>query len=192
MKSLSLHRLLKLKKVDVQGIQEVYIDAPYLEELCFCPDVFIDAPYKIDFDRCQHLKYLSLESCIITKKWFLELFPKFPFLESLKLDDCAMAERINISSVQLKVLKISNCSDVKEVNIDAPNLLSCVYCIDDDDLELIISFLTSSSLLKVDMEIDIEYHHLCNLREFLQNIKPQSVLSSLSLYIFDLTEVSIN
>jgi len=189
-KSLSMDGLLKLKTVDVQDIQEVYIDAPCLEKLCYCSSDS-DAPFKIDFDRCQNLKYLSLESGIITDKWFLEMFTKFPFLESLKLDDCTMAERINISSVQLKVLELSNCSNLKEVNIDAPNLLSCVYS-SDDDSKPIISFVTSSSQLKVDIEIEIEYHHLCNLREFLQNIKPQNVLSSLSIYIHEPFEVSIN
>ncbi|XP_024628596.1 putative FBD-associated F-box protein At5g53635 [Medicago truncatula] len=182
-KSLSMDGLLKLKTVDVQGIQEVYIDSPSLEKLRYCPGYF-DAPFKIDFDRCQNLKYLDLclDSGIITDKWFLELFRKFRFLESLKLDDCTMAERINISSVQLKVLELSDCSNLKEVNIDAPNLLSCVYC-SDGDSEPIISFLTSSSQLKVDMDIPIDHHHLCNLREFVQNIKPQNVLSSLSVYI---------
>jgi len=89
-----------------------------------------------------------------------------------------MAERINISSVQLKVLELSNCSNVKEVNIDAPNLLSCVYY-GGGSSEPIISFRRSSSLLKVDMEISIDYLNLSNLREFLQNIKPQNVVISI-------------
>jgi len=192
-KSLSMHGLLKLKTVAVEGIQEVYIDAPYLEKFRFCLDDFF-APYKIDFDRCQNLKYLSLESCIITNKWFLELFPKFPFLESLELDSCTMSEKINISSVQLKVLEISFCSDMKEVNIDAPNLLSFVYYgVGGGSLDPIISYLRSSSQLKVYMNFFIDYHHhLCNLREFVQNIKPQNVLSSLSVYIRKPFEVSIN
>ncbi|KEH18300.1 FBD-associated F-box protein At4g10400 [Medicago truncatula] len=193
MKSLNMHGLLKLKTVDVQGIQEVYIDAPCLEKFCYCPGDF-DAPFKIDFDRCQNLKYLdllSLKSSIITDKWFLELFSKFPFLESLKLNNCRMFERINISSVQLKVLELSNCSNLKEVNIDAPNLLSCVFY-GGGGSEPIISFLRSSSQLEVDLQIPIDYLDLCNLRESLQNIKPQNVLSSLSLFIFQPTEDALN
>ena len=192
-KSLSMDGLLKLKTVDVQDIQEVYIDAPCLEKLSYCPADF-DAPFKIDFDRCQNLKYLdllSLEGGIITNKWFLEMFRKFPFLESLKLDDCTIAKRINISSVQLKVLELSHCSNLKEVNIDAPNLLSCVYY-GGDSSKPIISFRRSSSQLKVDMHFLIDYPHLCNLREFVQNIKPQNVLSSLSVYISKPPVVSIN
>jgi hypothetical protein len=190
MKSLSMHGLLKLKTVDVEGIQEVYIDAPYLEKFCYCPDDF-SAPYKIDFNRCQNLKYLSLESIIITDKWFPELFTKFPVLESLRLDDCTMAERINISSVQLKVLELSDCSNLKEVYIDAPNLLSSFYR-GGGSSEPVISYLRSSSQLKVDIYFSIDYHHLCNLREFVQNIKPQNVLSSLSVYIRKPFDVSIN
>ncbi|KEH18290.1 putative F-box/FBD/LRR-repeat protein At1g78760 isoform X2 [Medicago truncatula] len=184
MKSLSMRGLSKLKTVDVQGIQEVYIDAPCLENFCYCPGDF-DAPFKIDFERCKNLKklnLLSLMSIIITDKWFLELFPKFPFLESLKLDNCTMSEKINISSVQLKVLELFDCSNLKEVNIDAPNLLLCVYC-GVGSSEPIISFLRSSSQLKVNIDIPIHYRHLCNLREFVQNIKPQNVLTSLSLLI---------
>jgi hypothetical protein len=192
MKSLSLHRQLKLKTAHVVGIQEFYIDAPCLEKFCYLPGEF-DVPFKIDFDRCQNLKYLdlSLKNGIITNKWFLELFSKFPFLESLKLHKCTMAERINISSVQLKVLKLFDCSNWKEVNIDAPNLLSCLYS-GGGSSEPIISFLRSSSQLKVDMEFLTDYYHLCNLREFVQNIKPQNVLSSLSLFIYQQIVVSIN
>ncbi|XP_039683699.1 F-box/FBD/LRR-repeat protein At5g53840 isoform X2 [Medicago truncatula] len=194
MKSLSMHGLPKLKTVDVHGIQEVYIDVPSLEYLYYCHDV-LNAPYKIHFDSCRNLKGLdlfSLEGNTITDKWFLELFSKFPFLERLKFVKCTMSETINISSVQLKVLELSGCHNMKEVNIDAPNLLSCEYIIDTQHLEPIISFVRSSSKLKVDVQIYIDYLDLGNLKEFLQNIKPENVLTSLSLFIFELTEDEFN
>jgi len=103
-----------------------------------------------------------------------------------------MSNRINISSVQLKVLQLSGYSNLKEVNIDAPNLLSCRYCDNGGGSEPIISFVRSSTQLEFDLYIPIEYLDLCNLREFLQNIKPQNVLSSLSIFIFQPTVVSIN
>ncbi|KAJ1390973.1 Leucine-rich repeat domain superfamily [Sesbania bispinosa] len=184
MKSLNMRGLPKLKGVDVQGIQEVYVDAPSLDNLCYCPGD-LHAPFKMEFDRCTNLKGLylwSLKSTIITDKWFLELFPKFPFLESLKLVNCTMSEKINISSVQLKVLELSNCSNLKEVNVDAPNLISCGYC-GDGAAKPIISFLRSSSQLEVNVLIHIDFLDLCNLREFIQNFKPQNVLASLSLFI---------
>lgn len=193
MKSLSMCGLPKLKGLDVQGIQEVYIDAPSLESLCYCPGDF-RAPFKLDFDRCKNLRELylwSLKSTTITDKWFLELFPKFPFLESLKLVNCAMSERVNISSAKLKVLELSNCSNLKEININAPNLLSCGYC-GEGAAKPIISFLRSSSQLEVSVLVHIDYMDLCHFREFIQNFKPQNVLASVSLFIHQPIVVSIN
>lgn len=193
MKSLSMLGLPKLKGVDIQGIQEVYVDAPSLENFCYCPgDLY--APCKMNFDKCRNLKGLylwALKSIIFTDKWLIELFTKFPLLESLKLDNCTMFERIDISSAQLKVLELSNCSNLKEVNIVAPNLLSFGYC-GDGATKPIISFLRSSSQLEVNAMVHIDYLDLCNIREFIQNFKPQNVLASLSLFIHQPFLVSIN
>ncbi|KAK2427105.1 FBD-associated F-box protein [Trifolium repens] len=88
MKSLSMHGLQKLKKVRVSGIKEVYIDeTSSLKCLDYCHDC-LDAPFSVDFIHCKYLKDLLLrleDSTIITNKLFLELFPKFPFLESLDI-----------------------------------------------------------------------------------------------------------
>jgi len=194
MKSLSMHGLLKLKTVDVQGIKEVHIDeAPSLENFN-CNHGDWDTPFMIEFIQCRNLKGLCLFSwnnTIITDKWFLVLFQKFPFLERLKLKNCKMSERINISSVQLKVLELLLCYNLKEVNIDAPNLLSCVYR-GRGVSKPIISFLRSSSQLEVDVEVHLDYLDICNLGGFLQNIKPQNILTALSLFIFQITMVSMN
>ncbi|XP_057455254.1 putative F-box/LRR-repeat protein At3g18150 isoform X2 [Lotus japonicus] len=185
-KSIRMRGLPKLKGVDVQGIQEVYVDAPSLENLCFCPGDF-NAPCKLEFERCTNLKGLhlwSFKSTIITEKWFIELFFKFPLLESLKLDNCTMSERICISSDKLKVLMLSGCSNLKEVIIDAPNLSSGQFCGDGIGAEKpIISFLRSSSQLEVKVMMFLDHLDLCNLRGFLQNFKPLNALASLSLFI---------
>jgi hypothetical protein len=91
------------------------------------------------------------------------------------------------------VLELSNCYNLKEVNIDAPNLLSCGYK-GHDASEPNMSFLRSSSQLEVNIHIPVEYEDLCNLRELVQNIKPNNVLTSLSLTLFILVSnvVSIN
>ncbi|RHN39233.1 putative leucine-rich repeat domain, L domain-containing protein [Medicago truncatula] len=189
MKSLSIHGLLKLKTVDVQGIKEVHIDeAPSLANFN-CDHGDWDTPFTFEFIRCRNLKGLCLFSwisTIITDKWFLDLFRKFPFLERLKLQNCKMSERINISSVQLKVLELSHCYNLKEVGIDAPNLLSCVYC-GRGVSKPIISFLRSSSQLEVDVQIHLDYLEICSLGGFLQNIKSKNIFTSLSLFIFQLT-----
>ncbi|GAU27392.1 hypothetical protein TSUD_356270 [Trifolium subterraneum] len=127
MESLTMHGLQKLKTVHTDGIKELYIDeAPSLENLNYCCD-YLRTPFKIDSIRCQNLKELFLyldRTSVITNKWFLELFQKFRFLERLKLFDCETSETINISSGQLKFLKLTLCSNLKEANIDAPNLSS--------------------------------------------------------------------
>jgi len=62
-KSLSMDGLLKLKTVDVQGIQEVYIDAPCLEKLCYCPGDF-DAPFKQGRSYPKKILFLKWSVCI--------------------------------------------------------------------------------------------------------------------------------
>ncbi|RYR40528.1 hypothetical protein Ahy_A09g046286 isoform A [Arachis hypogaea] len=183
-RSLFLHGLEKLKEADIRGIQGVYIDAPNLENLCYCPlDVY--APFKLNLDSFTNLRCLRLfflEGSIITDKWFVELFHKFHFLESLSLLCCSMSEKINILSVQLKHLKLSiHCSNSREVNIDAPNLLSCQYY---GNFKIAISFLRYSNQLELSFNPTLDYkHNYYSLREFIQNIKPQMVLASLSLSI---------
>jgi hypothetical protein len=193
MKSLRMHALQKLRRVDIDGIKEVYIDdAPNLKKLYYGNDS--ETPLKIDFIQCENLKELLLGlniSIIITNKWFLELFLKFSFLERLELFNCTMSEKINISSVQLKFLVLSNCSNLKEANIDAPNLSSCkfsAFC----GSKPIITFSRISSQLEVLVEISIDYLDVCYVREILQNINPQNVLTTLTLYIFKPNVVSMN
>ncbi|MED6134203.1 hypothetical protein PIB30_034996 [Stylosanthes scabra] len=96
-------QLQKLKEVDLQGIQEVYIDSPNLENLRYEPLDF-NAPFKLDFNSCTTLRSLLLMRLQYTANadnWFLELFSKHPFLESLEIFACSVFERINISSAQL-------------------------------------------------------------------------------------------
>ncbi|MED6156188.1 hypothetical protein PIB30_012203 [Stylosanthes scabra] len=181
LKSLFLNGLQKLKEVDIEGIQEVHVDSPNLENLFYRPLDF-DAPCKLNFDSCTNLRclrLLRLGSPAIADKWFLKLFSNNPFLESLKLGYCTMSERINISSAQLKALELCHCSNLKELNIDAPNLLSFEYA---DYEEPVISFLSGSDQLEVSVSTILDFRHCVNLREFIQNI-PQKILASLSLVI---------
>ncbi|XP_045787609.1 F-box/FBD/LRR-repeat protein At1g13570-like [Trifolium pratense] len=186
MKCLSMHGLQKLKTVYVDGIKEVYIDeASSLKSLYYCHDR-LNTPFKIDFIHCKYLKELLLcfnGNTIITEKWFLELLPKFPFLETLEIWHCILSDTINISSVQLKYLKVSDCSNLKEANIDAPNLLSCGFDRFNGS-KPIISFLNMSTQLQVRLSILIDDFDVFYVREVLQNIKPQNVFISLSLSIF--------
>ncbi|CAJ2665382.1 unnamed protein product [Trifolium pratense] len=188
-KSLSISGLQKLKRVDTFGIQDVSIDSGSLETLCYHCPINFNTPLKIDFDRCGNLKELwmwSVNGTFFTYKWFLEQLPKFPFLESLMLNNCKMPERIDISCVRLKVLELSHCSNLKEINIDAPNLLSCGYKGSGASLPT-LCFLRNSSRPEVNIQVD--YVDFCNLREFMQNIKPNNVLTSLALSISNSSNV---
>ncbi|XP_057736607.1 F-box/FBD/LRR-repeat protein At5g22660-like [Arachis stenosperma] len=186
-KSLSLHGLQKLKGVDIKGIQEVYIDAPNLEDLSYRA-LATDGSFKLSLDSCTNLRCLSLWHLMSPDKWLLELLYKNPFLESLMLHNCCSSERINISGPQLKFFTLSHFYDnLKEVNIDAPNLLSCDYMGIDKP---VISFQRISDQLEVNAHMHINHRHISRLREFFQNIKPQKVLASLSLFIFEPLSIS--
>ncbi|GAU16249.1 hypothetical protein TSUD_298810 [Trifolium subterraneum] len=185
MKSLSISGLQNLKRVDVFGIQDVFIDSPSFETLYYRCPTDLNAPLNVDLDRCGNLKELwmwYMNGTFFTDKWFLEQFPKFRFLDSLKLSYCIMPKRIDISSVQLKVLELSYCSNLKEINMDAPNLLSCGYKGNGASVPT-ISFLRNSSKLEVNIRLSVGYVDLCNLREFVQNIRPNNVSTSLALSI---------
>ncbi|QHO33402.1 hypothetical protein HN51_027110 [Arachis hypogaea] len=188
--SLFLHGLQKLKEAEIQGIKEVYIDAPNLENLCYAYGPFynLEAPLRLNLDSFTRLRCLRLRNSSITEKWLLDLFHNFPFLEHLELCSCNMLERINISSAQLMILEVN--SDLKEVNIDAPNLLSFYYCGDD---RAIISFLTSSDHLVFDASPAHDSRRgYYSLREFILNIKPRKVLASLSLSVYHMDGIEQN
>ncbi|MED6156183.1 hypothetical protein PIB30_012198 [Stylosanthes scabra] len=182
-KSLFLHGLHKLKKAHVQEIQEVYLDAPNLEFLHYSPS-HSDKSFKLNLDSFTNLRWLclwSLKISDIREKWFLELFSNLPFLERLELSHCSLFERINIMSSQLKVFQLLRCSNVKEVNIDAPNLLSLAYR---GSNQSSISFRRSSNQLEVKVYSIVDFRYLYSLRKCIQNIKPQNILASVSLFIY--------
>ncbi|KAL1293303.1 hypothetical protein AAHE18_19G063500 [Arachis hypogaea] len=184
MKSLGIHGLQKLKGVDIQGVEEVYIDAPNIEKIYY--GAVSDEPSKISFDSCRNLRALTLMNMkiefIITNEWFLHLFSKFPFLESLELIECFMFDIINISSGQLKALVLSNCSTMVKLEIDTPNLSSFRYYFAGDDLPS-ISFRQCSSQLQVNVHLHMFPPFLYQLGKFVKQFKPQKFLTWLSLSI---------
>ncbi|MED6156192.1 hypothetical protein PIB30_012207 [Stylosanthes scabra] len=185
-KSLSLNGLQKLKEAFFRDILEVHIGAPNLEDLCYYAPV-VEESFKLNLDSCTNLKCLSLGDLRSPDEWLPELLYKVPFLESLMLHDCCLSERIDISGPQLKFFELVRWSNyLKEVNIDAPKLLSCKFVGDDQymgDDKPIISFQRISDQLEVNAYIRMDHLHLYGLSEFVQNIKPRKVLTSLSLFI---------
>ncbi|MED6156189.1 hypothetical protein PIB30_012204 [Stylosanthes scabra] len=183
-KSLSLHGLQNLKGASLQYIREVHIGAPNLENLIYYAPVDGDESFMLNLDSCTNLKCLSLWHLRSPNKLLHEILSKIPFLESLTLRNCSIFEyeKLNISSPQLKFFGLLFCSNLKEVNIDAPNLLSCDYGGDD---KLAISSLRNSNQPELNAYLGVDPRHPYSLREFVENIKPQEVLGSLSLFIHE-------
>ncbi|MED6215749.1 hypothetical protein PIB30_000753 [Stylosanthes scabra] len=195
-KFLFLNGLQRLKKVHVQGVEEVHIDSPNLENLCYSHFKFGE-PFNLNFDSCTKLRCLciiDLNSTTIAEKWFLELFSKYPLLESLEICNCSVPEKINIFSSQLKVLKLYDCSNLNEVNIDAPNLLSFDYRDyknrHRDYKNPVISFLRGSNQLEVSVFTNLRCQYFYSLSRFIENM-PRKILASLSLFIYELLPVGI-
>ncbi|MED6165860.1 hypothetical protein PIB30_103660 [Stylosanthes scabra] len=184
MKSLSMQGLQKLKEVDIQGVQEVYIDAPNIEKIYYAADSY--EPSKMNFDSCGNLRALTLTNMkiglAISGMQLLHLFSKFPFLESLELVECLMFRKINISSAQLKTLVLSNCHSMEKIEIDTPNLVSFRYYFAGDNLPS-ITFLHCSSELDVNVHLNMIHPCLYKLGGFVEQFKPQKFLTSLSLSI---------
>ncbi|KAI4354216.1 hypothetical protein L6164_003105 [Bauhinia variegata] len=175
--------LSKLKTLVAVDVKEIDIDAPNVEDLHYRPPCDT-VPSKINLDMFKNLNKLNLSILSISNQWLVELFLKFPFLESLKLSRCNSSEKIKISSTHLKVLEFKN-TNLKEVNIDAPNLCSLRYGHSDVKLP-ILSFLTNSSLLQVDITIMFFmcFWTLKRIRQLLQSLEHANInQASLSLEI---------
>ncbi|MED6135648.1 hypothetical protein PIB30_048690 [Stylosanthes scabra] len=182
MKSLSLQGLENLKGVDIQGVREVEIDVPNIERIYY--GAVSHKPCKMNFDSCKNLRDLTIMNTktdfVISDKWFLNLFANSPLLESLKLEECFMSEKIGISSSQLKSLVLSNCSTMEEIEIDTPNLASFRYYFAGDDLPS-IHFRRYSSQLDVNVKLHMIPTCLHQLGKFVKQFRPRKLLTSLSL-----------
>ncbi|MED6123405.1 hypothetical protein PIB30_048885 [Stylosanthes scabra] len=187
LKSLFLNGLQKLKEVELRGIEETHIDLPNLENIWYSESK--SDGFGLNFDSCTKLRCLCISywsAPTIADKWFLELFSKYPLLESLELCDCSTSEKINIISSQLKVLKLQDCPNLIEVNIDAPNLLSFEYHGYKyryyDYRNPVIYFSRDSNQLEVSVFTNLHFREFYTLSKFFENI-PRKILASLSLFI---------
>ncbi|KAK0598399.1 hypothetical protein LWI29_034299 [Acer saccharum] len=83
--------------------------------------------YVIDISKSPLLKYLDLKDANFLDEEFDSIVSKYPLLESLFVSRCNFLEKVIISSIQLKKLKFVNCSSLKDIDIDTPNLVSFYY-----------------------------------------------------------------
>ncbi|KDP40815.1 hypothetical protein JCGZ_24814 [Jatropha curcas] len=82
---------------------------------------------KIDLAVCKSLKSLTLEDYYMKDDSFQNQLSSFPILEQLSLSKCCALQNITISSHLLKVLALRDCGQLKEADINTPNLLSFEY-----------------------------------------------------------------
>ncbi|KAK0596656.1 hypothetical protein LWI29_017792 [Acer saccharum] len=81
----------------------------------------------IDISKSPLLKYLDLKDANFLDEEFDSIVSKYPLLENLSVSRCNFLEKVIISSIQLKKLKFVNCSSLKDIDIDTPNLVSFYY-----------------------------------------------------------------
>ncbi|MED6156204.1 hypothetical protein PIB30_012219, partial [Stylosanthes scabra] len=174
--------------------REIFVDVPSLEFL-HIGNRDLQIPCNINIDNCRNLKAFLLEavsSVFVSNEWLLETFNKFPFLERLEFNACVTSESIRISSFRLKVLSIDWCLDMKEAQINAPNLESFRYFGTNRNVPA-ISFVNCSDQLEFDAAFSI---HSClyleRFRVFLQNIEPRNVMTSLTLGMHNGSPIAYN
>ncbi|KAK8581174.1 hypothetical protein V6N13_144213 [Hibiscus sabdariffa] len=127
LKVLKVSNLPKLKRVDLHAcaeLNEVNLQAPSLETFWY---VAGRRQCKIDLSTCNTLESLTLEDATLKDESFQNHLSCFPVLEKLVLSKCDALENITISSYQLKTLILRECKQLKEADIDTPNLLSLEY-----------------------------------------------------------------
>ncbi|OIS99248.1 hypothetical protein A4A49_23453 [Nicotiana attenuata] len=99
----------------------VDIAAPNLKDLeisSFCEDLHV-----INITACKSIKHLNLTAVAVTDQWLDNLFSNLPYLEICYLFSCSSLKIIKISSDRLKYFQVIECSNLIEVDLDAPNLL---------------------------------------------------------------------
>lgn len=186
--SVTIRDLPRLKGTQVWRTAKIVVEAPNLEKFHHVATKVSSMP---NVGMCKNLRILILEHNRITidTQWLSETFHNFPLLESLELIGCCMSQRLQLSSCQLKVWRIIECYDLKELQIDAPNLYFLEFGIYDAEF---MPALDRSRQLEVNVRVQINYPlHLQRFREFIahksRNLVASLALVSLDLRIFNLT-----
>lgn len=123
-KIIDLHKLKNVKLVLRDEIEEVEIRASHLSSI----DYSGYGDCEINISACENLRRLALTGApSITGKWLHDHFLIFCFLEVLELHACPYLERVNISGDFLKVVSLTHCKRLVEVEIDTRDLLCFTY-----------------------------------------------------------------
>ncbi|KAL3840837.1 hypothetical protein ACJIZ3_025428 [Penstemon smallii] len=125
---IDISALLKLKRIEVHECVHlilIEIKAPNLETFWF--HAMKNHQCIIEMNGCENLKNLNLRDRRMTDAMFSDYLLKYPLLENLVLQECRSLKRITISSGKLRSLALIRCENLKEANIEAPNLYSFQY-----------------------------------------------------------------
>ncbi|KAL5755819.1 hypothetical protein ACOSQ2_020565 [Xanthoceras sorbifolium] len=147
--SLELSGLSRLKQVKVTrnfSLQRLNVDALNIHLLAIS---WSSAPCEINVASCKNIKDLSLNGIFLKDEWLCQLISRLSLLEFLSIVDCFELKGVRISSPCLKELCLSDCRELVELNIDAPNLRVFTYW------GRIVSFsLNALALSKTELELE--------------------------------------
>ncbi|KAF2323532.1 hypothetical protein GH714_035945 [Hevea brasiliensis] len=118
----------RLNRVDIHcchGLKKVEVKSPSLQTFWYHGKGSMRC--NINLAMCKSLKSLTLEDANITDDLLKNQLSNFPVLEQLILSNCDALHCVTISSHQLKTLVLRGCDELREANIDTPNLLSFEY-----------------------------------------------------------------
>ncbi|XP_020547903.1 FBD-associated F-box protein At5g38590-like [Sesamum indicum] len=125
---LAISALLKLRRLEVHECAKlscIEIEASNLETFWYHAKKHQQC--KIDLKSSGKLKNLTMKDRKMTDTAFQDCISKSPLLEKLVLHECTSLETLTILSGKLRSLSLINCANLREANIDAPNLYSFQY-----------------------------------------------------------------
>ncbi|KAL5757862.1 hypothetical protein ACOSP7_020473 [Xanthoceras sorbifolium] len=120
----------KLKIISICGspdeLERVEISVLSLQQFVLSSEP-VRGSIAIEMAGCPNLKVLQFSGFAFKDREFRRLISKFPLLENLNINACDLLEQITISSNLLRDLHISHCFNLKEIDVDTPNLQSFSY-----------------------------------------------------------------
>uniref|UniRef100_A0A7N2R087 F-box domain-containing protein n=1 Tax=Quercus lobata TaxID=97700 RepID=A0A7N2R087_QUELO len=140
---------------------------------------------EIKVNACQNLGVLYLKSASITDQWLYDLNTKFPHLHSLTLFSCDLLEKVHISSHSLKNFTLIKGCELRETEIDTPNLQNFIVDYGFKRPFPKLSFKSApcqtTAKFHLDSRMQLNTDWLLELREFLE--KPIQI-KTLFLHLF--------
>ncbi|KAL4569870.1 hypothetical protein LXL04_025514 [Taraxacum kok-saghyz] len=124
----------RVKRVEISNcplLNSIQVKAPSLESFQYIGTTSTDDDNHtiadISFIPSKFIKDLYIRNASITDEWLATQLPTWCYLESLRLDACNSLNKIEASHEKLRNLELLNCKNLKEAEIDTPQLVSFVH-----------------------------------------------------------------